>query len=141
MIALFPIPAQLSKRTIGYQGDQARKVSYKTFVWRITLWTWICRRTYACLWLFEVSSLHTRIIPGVLWTPTTVLETIRTIKLLGWEKDQAKELEGARKEELECARKVIQMQIFIGCIKQVISVVISLRCTDGACNAVSAFPS
>ena len=68
-----------------------------------------------------------------------MLEVIRTVKLLGWEKDQANKLDGARKEELKCARKVIMMQIFIGCIKQVIPVVMSLHFTNSACNAVFAF--
>ena len=46
-----------------------------------------------------------------------VLDTIRTVKLLGWERAQSVKLEGARKEELECARNAIMMQIWIGCIK------------------------
>ncbi len=42
---------------------------------------------------------------------------IRTVKLLGWESEQADKLKVSRMDELRAVRKVTMMQIWIGAIK------------------------
>ena len=123
MVVLVPLPTELSKRTKGYQAEKARKVRgvislHTSHMCAIRLHFF--RRTSVSTWLFKVSyPWRIRAFPIVLIYVHLVLETIRTVKLLGWEKVQASKLEGARKEELDAARKVIMMQIWIGCIKYV----------------------